>query len=41
MPGEHFKSDFREFRNSVVAGRRVVMEDRALDFLNGIRKSIS
>ena len=41
MSGEHFTSEYLEFRNSVVAGRRFVMDDVATDFLEGIRKSVS
>jgi hypothetical protein len=41
MSGEHFTSEYLEFRNSVVAGRRFVMEERAISFLDGVRKSIS
>ena len=41
MPGENFKSEYRDFRNSVVTGRRFVMEECAVRFLDGVRSSVS
>ncbi|TWT80462.1 hypothetical protein CA13_18810 [Planctomycetes bacterium CA13] len=40
MPGKHFKSEYMDFRNSVVSGNQFVVDDTANAFLNGIRKSV-
>jgi hypothetical protein len=39
MPGKHFKSEYIDFRNSVVVGNQFVLDEQAQAFLDGIRKS--
>ncbi len=40
MPGKHFKSEYIDFRNSVVVGNQFVLDDQAEAFLKGISKSV-
>lgn len=40
MAGKYFKSNFIDFRNSIVTGNQFVLDDSANAFLAGIRKTV-